>query len=65
MLEKAQLPPSIEHAYALWLNKSGEPEKAVIQPSPYKAAPVVTAVPEQKIMVPIMIQTAQGEEKSN
>ena len=72
MLEKAQLPPSIEHTYAVWLDKSGQPETKVVQPSPFKSQPVTqvtsTAVSQiapaliqrqspQRVAVPITLQT--------
>lgn len=59
MLEKAQLPPSIEHTYALWLDKSGQTETKVVQPSPFKSQPPVltTQQPDQRVAVPITLQT--------
>ena len=55
MLEEAQLPPSIEHAYAKWLKKSDQQE--IVQPSPYKLPPSAAVEP---VCLPLTLSAEAG-----
>lgn len=53
MIDKACLPPSSEHTYALWLKKDTSLNESPVQPSPYKQTPV-------KLDIQPMIVTTAG-----